>query len=212
MVGLVVSGRTYNSENFEISLEPVVGKVIDCGTSVVRIWPNEFSKSVTISVDFLICALQVGNTFSNSEIVRIPYYLLTSILQANVDVSVTYLVNGPVTSFYTRTFSDFSTSLGTQYGGIIKKAKCPKIIWDDSVPYVGFSDFFVCYPATNIDPPGAFDQTKLIFIEQNFASYISPTFTSTSCGTTGSGSGSGSGSEVVTGSGESTTETTTEAP
>lgn len=90
MIGLVVTGRTYNPSNYEISLNPIDAKVIDVGTASVRFWPNKTQSPLTIPIDVLFCAPKDPATgiFSTSEVVRIPFYLLTHIAGASIDTSL----------------------------------------------------------------------------------------------------------------------------
>ena len=175
MVGLVITGRTYNPETYEISLQPTVARVIDTGTATIRIWPNGISSSIITSVDFLICSPYNGESFSETEVVRIPFYLLNKINGAEVNTDTASLVKGKTTNFYTNNGTDFSENIVSEMGGIITKAKCPKIIWNGNVPYSGFSDFYVCYPTLTSNPP-EFNKDTLIFIEEISSNFISPTF------------------------------------
>ena len=146
MIGLVVKGRTYDSDSFSVSLNPVQAKVIDTGSATVRIWPNSNSESMVTTVDFLLCAPFNGISYSTTETVKIPFFLLTEIVGASVDTTLGSYVSGQITLFKTQTNSDFSKTLESYDGGIITKAKCPKIIWSGTNSYLGFSDYFVCYP------------------------------------------------------------------
>ena len=93
MIGLTVSGRTYDPETYEISRDPVIGRVIDRGTASMRFWPNGSGDPLTIPIDFLFCSLWNGSFFDENEVVRIPFYLLTSITSATIDNSIALLID-----------------------------------------------------------------------------------------------------------------------
>ena len=101
LIGKVVTGRTYDPETYEISLEQITAKVIDVGMATCRFWPNNSQEPLTFPVDVLFCAPSSGLSFDISQVVRIPFYLLTEIQGATVDISLADLVVGPPTKFTT---------------------------------------------------------------------------------------------------------------
>jgi hypothetical protein len=187
LIGLTVSGRTYNPETYEISRDPVIGRVIDRGTAAMRFWPNGSGEPLTIPIDFLFCSLWNGVAFDDNEVVRIPFYLLTSITSATIDNSIAAGVIGPNVQFYTFDRSDFTDGLNVT-GGIITKAKCPVIFWENNFNprVVGFSDHLVCYQLVTLSP-ATYNTSVLYFIEEVRAEFINPTYTG------GGGGGGGTG-------------------
>ena len=183
MYGLSVKGKTYNPITYEISIEPVTGKVIDIGTSIVRFWPNGSGSQITISVDVLICSpsFDDGASYSDSETIIIPFYLLTRVSGASIDSSLSSYVKGPQTNFITDNRSDFTES-GILIGGLIRKCKCPVIFWENSFNprVIGFSDFLLCYPTSSSILPYTFDNNSLLFIEEVKSTFIYPTYTNPS--------------------------------
>ncbi len=195
MIGLVVSGRTYDPNTYEISLDPITAKVIDYGTASVRFWPNKTQDQLTIPVDVLFCAPWNGTSYSTTEVVRIPFFLLTSISGATVDTSISELVTGNPVNFYTSDQSDF-TENPTASGGLIIRTKCPVIFWENSFTprVVGFSDYLVCYPANTSVTPTTFSTSSLYFFEEVKSTFVNPTFVGPTGGggTTGGSGGTGS--------------------
>ena len=204
MIGLVITGRTYNPETYEISIEPVLAKVIDTGISSLRFWTSYSREQFSASVDFLYCAKWDGTTFSSSDVVRIPACLLTSISGATVDTSVTGLVNGfPQVFSKENPFGD--PSLVENTGGIISKVKCPVIYFNDANrldSLLGVSDFLICYPTTSISPL-TFDESSLIYLDASKSNFISPTFVPPTPG--GGGTSGSSGTSGTSGVGTSGT-------
>ena len=175
MYGLSVVGKTYNPSTYEISLFTATGKVIDIISCGIRYWPNGSSDSITLTVDALACALWDGTQFT-SETVIIPFFLLESVSGATVDNSYFSYVEGKETIFNTG-ISDFTEDL-EKSGVLVRKCKCPDLFWEDnfkereSVP----SDFLMCYPMSDPSDPSTYDNTKLIFIKEAGATFISPSY------------------------------------
>lgn len=185
MIGLSVVGKTYNPSNYEISIQQVTGKVIDVGNIPVRFWPNGSGSHITIPIDVLFCSPWDGTTYSTTETVIIPLYLLNSIASAPIDVSLAELIEGKVTIFSSGNNSDFVEDF-SQKGGIIYRGKCPKMFWEDSFNnQMGeTSDYFICYPLIS-SSPNVFDDTSIIFIDEANSNFINPTYI-TPVGPTGS--------------------------
>lgn len=200
MIGKVVTGRTYDPETYEISLRQVTAKVIDVGMATCRFWPNDSQEPLTFPIDVLFCAPSDGLSFDATQVVRIPFYLLTEIQGASVDISLADLVVGPPTKFTTDNLEDFTEDY-TATGGIVARAKCPVIFWENSFHprVVGFSDYLVCYPLVSQDPL-IFDSTNLLFFQEVKAEFVNPTFVGPTGGTGGSG-GSGGIQGLVAGPG-----------
>jgi hypothetical protein len=175
MYGLSVVGKTYNPNTYEISLFTATGKVIDIISCGIRYWPNGSSDSITLTVDALACALWDGTQFT-SETVIIPFFLLESVSGATVDNSYFSYVEGKETIFNTG-ISDF-TEDQEKSGVLVRKCKCPDLFWEDnfkereSVP----SDFLMCYPMSDPSDPSTYDNSKLIFIKEAGATFISPSY------------------------------------
>ena len=199
MIGKVVTGRTYDPKTYEISLEQVTAKVIDVGMATCRFWPNGSPDPLTFPIDVLFCAPFDGLTFDTSRVVRIPFYLLTKIQGASVDVSLADLVVGPPTKFTTDDSEDFTEDYATT-GGIVTRAKCPVIFWENSFNprVVGFSDYLVCYPLVSQDPL-IFDSDNLLFIEEVKAEFVNPTFVGPTGGSGGTGATGATGGTGATG-------------
>ena len=153
----------------------------------MRFWPNGSGDPLTIPIDFLFCSLWNGTAFDDNEVVRIPFYLLTSITGATIDTSIALGVIGPNVNFYTNDRSDFTESQNVT-GAIITKAKCPVIFWENlfNPRVVGFSDHLVCYNLVSLIP-FSYDASILYFIEEVKSEFINPTYTG------GGGTGSGTG-------------------
>ncbi len=153
----------------------------------MRFWPNGSGEPLTIPIDFLFCSLWNGVAFDDNEVVRIPFYLLTSITSATIDNSIAAGVIGPNVQFYTFDRSDFTDGLNVT-GGIITKAKCPVIFWENNFNprVVGFSDHLVCYQLVTLSP-ATYNTSVLYFIEEVRAEFINPTYTG------GGGGGGGTG-------------------
>ena len=210
MIGLVVTGRSYNPETYEISINPVQAKVIDSGISAIRIWPNGSNSPVTVEVDTLFCSPWNGVTYSTDEVVRIPYYLLETIVGASVDTTSFESVTGNPTIFNSGNRGDFVQDITPATGGFITRAKCP-VIFFETVQYSredAFGDFLICYPVSSQGPPTTYDTSSLLFFEEVKVEFVNPTYTSpsgTGGGTTGPAGPPGSnGATGPTGSDGST--------
>jgi hypothetical protein len=199
MIGLSVVGKTYNPSNYEVSIQQITGKVIDVGNIPVRFWPNGSSSHITIPIDVLFCSPWDGTSYSTTETVIIPFYLLSKVTSAPIDVSLAELVKGENTFFSLGNNSDFIEdtsqkvdllnplkSTTKRYGGIIYRGKCPKMFWADNFNgQMGeISDYFLCYPLTSYSP-SVFDQDSVIFINEANSTFINPTYI-TPVGPTGS--------------------------
>ena len=159
MIGLVVTGRSYNPETYEISINPILAKVIDSGISAIRIWPNGSNSPVTVEVDILFCSPWNGVSYSTDEVVRIPYYLLETIVGASVDTTSFESVTGNPTIFNSGNRGDFIQDITPATGGFITRAKCP-VIFFETVQYSredAFGDFLICYPGSSQGPPTTYD-------------------------------------------------------
>jgi hypothetical protein len=189
LIGKVVIGRTYDPETYEISLRQVTARVIDVGMATCRFWANDSQNPVSFPIDVLFCAPFNGITFDTAQVVRMPFYLLTEIQGASVDISLADLVTGPPTKFTTDNLEDF-TEGQTATGGIVTRAKCPVIFWENSFQprVVGFSDYLVCYPLISQSPLD-FDSSSLLFFQEIKAEFINPTFTGPTGGTGGTAGG-----------------------
>ena len=183
MIGLVVTGRSYNPETYEISINPIQAKVIDSGISAIRIWPNGSNSSVTVEVDTLFCSPWNGVSYSTDEVVRIPYYLLETIVGASVDTTSFESVTGNPTIFNSGNRGDFIQDITPATGGFITRAKCP-VIFFETVQYSredAFGDFLICYPAL-LSREGftTYDTSSLLFFEEVKAEFVNPTYTAPS--------------------------------
>ena len=178
MIGLVVTGRSYNPETYEISINPIQAKVIDSGISAIRIWPNGSNSPVTVEVDTLFCSPWNGVTYSTDEVVRIPYYLLETIVGASVDTTSFENVTGKPTIFNSGNRGDFIQDITPATGGFITRAKCP-VIFFETVQYSredAFGDFLICYPVQSQRDPITYDTSSLLFFEEVKSEFINPTY------------------------------------
>ena len=183
MIGLVITGRTYNPETYEISINPVQAKVIDTGISSLRFWTSYSREQFSVSVDFFYCAKWNGTSYSTTDIVRMPACLVTSVSGATVDTSLAELVQGKPNIFSSdNIFGD--PELFDRSGGIIVKVKCPVIYFKDNDrtdSLIGVSDFLMCYPSLTLGS-SSFNYTSLVFFDESKSSFISPTFIPPSTG------------------------------
>jgi hypothetical protein len=174
----------------------------------VRFWPNGSGSHITIPIDVLFCSPWDGTTYSADETIIIPFYLLSKVTSAPIDVSLAELVKGENTFFSIGNNSDFIEDTSQKvdlldplnlidplnplkfttkrYGGIIYRGKCPKMFWGDNFNgQMGeISDYFICYPLTSYSP-SVFDEDSVIFIDEANSTFINPTYI-TPVGPTGS--------------------------
>ncbi len=170
MVGLTISGRTYNPETYEISLNAVQGLVITSGSTPFRFWSSNNNEWITIPVTFYYCAEIVNSIPDENSVVSIPAFLIESITDGQIDTTIAPYVTG-----FSYSFSpDLPYAIKdpeTVNAGIISRASLP-------VPYFkdgdrtdfSFSDFFVCYNLSSVSPVTP-DTSIIRFIDASKCTY-----------------------------------------
>lgn len=170
MIGLTITGKSYNSENFEISLSNITGKVINKGISNFRFWVNNNYGWINIPVDFYYCAPLVNNVFDYSNPVSIPSFLLSSVSQAIIDNSLFSYVTGNTYSF-SESFPYGTKDNTIKNCVLISKASCPVAYFTETGnPSFSSSEFYICYDLLSTTTL-QFDNTTLSFIDPSKCSY-----------------------------------------
>ena len=117
MIGLSVTGRSYNFSTKEVSNVESTGKVIFIENKEVKIWINGSSSPLICSVDVLTC-----KNDEDGKIIEIPIFLLCKINEiASVDRNFT--VEGKKMNFICTqdNLGDFHEDLIKSRGFIIGK-------------------------------------------------------------------------------------------
>lgn len=175
MQNLLVIGKTYNPNTYEISSNSILAKVIDIGTISIKIWPNKSKNSCIIPVDALFCFPSINNnTFSLNKNVIIPFFLLEKVYDSPIDMSIPYLINGYKTNFITNNNYDFTISKEIYTIGLIRKCKCPIIFWENNFNdrNCSYADYLMGYKATYNPQTNNYTYNiteNVIFIEESKA-------------------------------------------
>ncbi|NBU98258.1 MAG: hypothetical protein EBS19_08625, partial [Spirochaetia bacterium] len=131
MIGLSVSGKSYNFSTKEISINDYYAEVIHIEKRNVCLWINGSHLSLECIVDVLTC-----KNYEDDQIIEIPVFLLTRIDKAP-GIDTNFFVEGNKTNFIgDQKNTDFlvEENLITK-GFIIGKYACPLIEWGN-----GFRD------------------------------------------------------------------------
>lgn len=169
MIGLEISGRSYDPLTYEISSNPVQGRIIDIGKASIKIWINGSSTPSYFSVDVAYCSPFINGSYSTESVIRIPVYLFTSIQSAPVDTSKYSYVYGKKNNFL-----DFTESREYYEGVVIFRSVCPVILYESSNKIYSEGNFLICYPI--ISSPEDYDENNLIFIEELKCIFLDPTY------------------------------------
>jgi hypothetical protein len=173
MIGLEITGRTYNPITYEISNEIKQAKIIDVGLSSIKIWPNGTGNPSILTVDVAYCSPFDGVEYTTNSTIIIPIYLLTSVISAEVDTTKYSLVSGKNTKMYTQSGEDFTEDDIISTGGLVVRSVCPLGFFDSSGVTYSQGNFLICYPLID---PSTFDENSLIFIQEIKSDLISPTY------------------------------------
>jgi hypothetical protein len=185
LVGLTITGKSYNPDTYEISLDDVEGKVISSGLSSFRFWSPNNNDWVSLQVGFYYCSFWNGTGFDSSNVIAIPGFLISTIRNGVEDTSISSYITG-----YTFIFSSelpyAIKDVAISNAVIVTKTVFPIAYFKDAAKsQFDTSDFFICYSLSSTNPI-TINKNSVKFMDPIRCTYIDPTYTVPSVNSTAS--------------------------